>query len=122
MILEEEFSPGLLSPIQVLASHDGDGQLDQRDLDTIETFTDHVARDDRVSDVYSIAVAPAAVRVGEVSPQALKTLEQDPQAKEFLAQTVNVDDGSNRTVVTSFPASRSTRPTPPISSRTSATT
>jgi RND superfamily putative drug exporter len=37
---------------------------------------------------------------GEVSPQALDNLEKIPKAKSTLAQMVNVDNGSNRTIIT----------------------
>jgi RND superfamily putative drug exporter len=103
VILEDSFTPGLLSPIQVLASHEGDGRLDERDLAAIERFTDEVAKDESVSDVYSVSVLLDKY-AGEVSPQALKALEQDPRASDFLAQTVNVGDGSNRTIVTIVPS------------------
>jgi len=38
--------------------------------------------------------------VGTVSPKAMEALQQDPTAASYLAQTVNVDNGSNRTIIT----------------------
>jgi putative drug exporter of the RND superfamily len=99
IILTEAFSPGVLSPIQVLASHDGSGELSQSDLTAIDDLTKSLARDERVAAVYSICDLLRQT-VGEVSPQALKQLEQDPQASSMVAQTVNVDSGGNRTIIT----------------------
>jgi putative drug exporter of the RND superfamily len=39
-----------------------------------------------------------------VSPRALSAVERDPAAKTLLAQTVNVGDGSNRTIITVIPS------------------
>ena len=98
-ILVSEFSPGLLSPIQILASHEGSGQLSQSDLTAIDKLTQAMAKDGRVAAAYSIATVLQQT-VGEVSPEALKQLEKDPSAKSTVAQMVNVDNGSNRTIIT----------------------
>jgi putative drug exporter of the RND superfamily len=99
VILTEEFSPGLLSPVQILASHEGSGALSQDDLTTIDKLTKSLAQDKRVAAAYSITTLLEQT-VGEVSPDALKTLEKDPDAASTVAQMVNVDDGSDRTIVT----------------------
>ena len=99
VILTEEFSPGLLSPVQILASHEGSGALSQDDLTTIDELTKSLARDGRVAAAYSIATLLEQT-VGEVSPQALKTLEKDPTAASTVAQMVNVESGSDRTIIT----------------------
>ena len=49
IILTEKFSPGLLSPIQILASHEGSGALTSDDLTTIDKLTNSVAKDKRVA-------------------------------------------------------------------------
>ena len=98
-ILVSEFSPGLLSPIQILASHEGSGQLSQSDLSAIDKLTKAMAKDGRVAAAYSIATVLEQT-VGQVSPDALKQLEKDPSAKSTVAQMVNVDNGSNRTIIT----------------------
>jgi RND superfamily putative drug exporter len=103
VILADKFSPGAMSPVQVLASHQGSGQLDASDLSTIDKFTKSVAKDPRVTGAYSISVLLKET-TGEVSPQALAALEQDPQAKTLLAQTVNIGDGSDRTIITVIPS------------------
>jgi RND superfamily putative drug exporter len=103
IILEESFTPGALSPIQIVASHEGPGPLDAADLATIQRFTAALARDPSVAEAYSISTLLKET-TGQVSPQALARLEADPAAKTFLAQTVNVGDGSNRTIVTVVPA------------------
>lgn len=103
LILEESFSPGALSPIQIVASHEGPGPLDAADLATIERFTAALSRDPSVAEAYSVSVL-LQESVGQVSPQALARLEAEPQARTLLAQTVNVGDGSNRTIITVVPA------------------
>ena len=99
IILTEKFSPGLLSPIQVLASHEGSGALTDDDLTAIEKLTNSVAKDKRVAAAYSIATLLEQT-VGEVSTKALKTLEKEPAAASTVAQMVNTDNGSNRTIIT----------------------
>ncbi len=103
IVLERSFTPGLLSPVQVLASHEGSGRLSGHDLAQLDAFTESVARDHRVSAVYSIATLLKQTE-GEVSVQALRRLEADPSAKALLAQTLNVGNGSNRTIVTIVPS------------------
>jgi RND superfamily putative drug exporter len=99
IILTEKFSPGLLSPIQVLASHEGSGALTDDDLTAIEKLTNSVAKDKRVAAAYSIATLLEQT-VGEVSTKALNTLEKELAAASTLAQMVNTDNGSNRTIIT----------------------
>ena len=99
VVLTSEFSPGLLSPIQILASHEGSGQLSQSDLTAIDKLTKSLAKDDRVAAAYSIATLLEET-VGDVSPDALKQLEKDKAAASTVAQMVNVDNGSNRTIIT----------------------
>ena len=103
VILGDEFTPGAMSPIQVLASHEGSGPLSASDLKTIDKFTKSVAKDPRVTDAYSISVLLDEA-TGQVSPQALAAVEKEPQLKALLAQTVNVGDGSNRTIATIVPS------------------
>ena len=102
LILNESFSPGAMSPIQILASHQGTGSLSQDDLTTIDKLTTSISKDPRVSGAYSIATLLKQTE-GEVSPQALARLEKDQTMATVLAQTVNTANGSNRTVVTAVP-------------------
>ncbi|HEU4945697.1 MAG TPA: MMPL family transporter [Kribbella sp.] len=99
VVLAESFSPGVLSPVQILATHQGSGELTASDLTAIDEFTTTLSTDPRVAGVYSIATLLRQT-VGEVSPQALATVQQDPDAASLVAQTVNVADGSNRTIIT----------------------
>jgi putative drug exporter of the RND superfamily len=99
IILTDKFTPGLLSPIQILVSHQGSGELSQDDLNAIQKLTDSVSKDGRVAAAFSIS-SVLQQSMGEVSPQALSTLETVPQAQSTLAQMVNVGDGSNRTIMT----------------------
>jgi RND superfamily putative drug exporter len=99
VILADSFSPGALSPIQILASHEGSGQLSAKDLATIDRFTKAVARDPRVDSVFSISTLLRKTE-GQVSPQALQALKKVPKAKTILDQTVNVGNGSDRTIIT----------------------
>jgi len=52
IVLAEEFTPGMLSPMQILASHEGDGPLTTDDLVTIDRFTTAMAADGRVAAIY----------------------------------------------------------------------
>jgi RND superfamily putative drug exporter len=99
LVLARSFSPGVLSPVQILASHQGSGELSAKDLSTIDRFTTSLLKDPRVVQVYSISQLLRQTQ-GEVSPQALARLEQDPTLKPLVAPTVNVGDGSNRTIIT----------------------
>jgi RND superfamily putative drug exporter len=98
-VLERSFSPGVMSPVQIVATHQGPGPLSAKDLSTIDEFTRTLSEDPRVADAYSISVLLHET-TGQVSPQALAGLEQNPKAKTALAQTVNVGNGSNRTIIT----------------------
>ena len=98
-ILTEKFSPGLLSPIQVLATHRGSGELTKDDLTTIDDFTRAMAKDARVDQAYSISTLLDQT-VGDVSPQGIETLVQDPQMASYVDMIVNVDSGSDRTIIT----------------------
>jgi len=103
LVLERSFSPGVMSPVQIVASRRGSGPLSAGDLTTIDEFTRSLAKDPRVADAYSIAVLLRQT-TGQVSPRALARLERDPQAKALLAQTLNVGNGSDRTIVTVVPS------------------
>ncbi|MHB8893931.1 MAG: MMPL family transporter [Candidatus Geothermincolia bacterium] len=98
-ILTEKFTPGLLSPIQILVSHEGPGELSAEDLTAIQGLTNSLTGDGRVAAAYSISTVLEKT-MGTVSPDALNTLETIPQAQATLAQMVNVDNGSNRTIMT----------------------
>jgi RND superfamily putative drug exporter len=101
-ILADSFSAGAMSPIQVLASHEGSGALSASDLNAVDSFTTSVSKDSRVAGVFSVATLLRET-TGQVSPQALQQLEQVPEAQTILNQTVNVSNGGNRTIVTVVP-------------------
>ena len=103
LVLERSFSPGVMSPVQIVASHQGAGRLSGRDLSTIDELTRSLSEDPRVTDAYSISVLLRSTE-GEVSPAALRRLERDPRAKALLGQTVDVGNGSNRTILTVVPS------------------
>lgn len=99
IVLAESFSPGVLSPIQVIATHRGSGSLSAQDLRTIDELTTTLSKDPRVAGVYSITTALRQAG-GALTPQALKGFEQDPSTRTLAAQTVNTADGSDRTLIT----------------------
>jgi putative drug exporter of the RND superfamily len=98
-ILTDKFSPGLLSPVQILATHEGSGALSAADLTAIDKFTKALAKDDRVSGAYAITTLLDET-AGQPTPQALQQLEEDPQTSASVAQMVNVDNGGDRTIIT----------------------
>jgi RND superfamily putative drug exporter len=98
-ILSQSFTPGVVSPVQIVASHQGSGSLSNQDLSTIDKFTAAVAKDKRVAQVYSISTLLKQTE-GQVSTQALARAEQDPALKTFVGQTINTTKGSNRTIIT----------------------
>ena len=99
IILTQKFSPGVLSPIQILASHEGSGALSGSDLTSIDKLTTTLAHDKRVDAVYSISTMLKQT-TGQVSTQALAKLEKDPSMTTLVNQTVNVSNGGNRTIIT----------------------
>ncbi len=99
IVLANSFSPGVLSPIQILATHQGSGSLSANDLTTIDNLTTSLAKDPRVAAAYSISTALKETG-GQLTPQALTTFAQDPSTKTVAAQMVNTANGSNRTVIT----------------------
>jgi RND superfamily putative drug exporter len=101
-VLERSFSPGVMAPVQIIASHEGTGKLDGADLATIDRFTRSLQGDPRVTEAYSVGTL-LRQSGGGVSAQALARLEASPQARTLLAQTVNVGNGSNRTIITVIP-------------------
>ena len=102
LVLERSFSAGAMSPIQILASHEGSGALSASDLNTIDSLTRSLSKDSRVAGTFSVTTLLRQT-TGTVSPQALQQLAQVPEAKTILDQTVNVSNGGNRTVVTVVP-------------------
>jgi RND superfamily putative drug exporter len=102
LVLADSFSAGAMSPIQIVASHEGSGALSASDLNTIDSFTTSLSKDPRVAGVFSVATLLRQT-TGEVSPQALQQLAQVPEAKTVVDQTVNVSNGGNRTIVTVVP-------------------
>ena len=99
LVLQQSFTPGVMSPVQIVATHQGSGALSNQDLSTIDKFTSAVAKDKRVAQVYSISTMLKQTQ-GQVSTQALATLEKDPAMKTLLEQTVNTTSGGNRTIIT----------------------
>jgi len=99
IVLSQEFSPGVLSPIQILASHQGSGALSNGDLASIDKLSTTLAKDKRVDAVYSVSTMLKET-TGGVSTQALAQLEKDPSMTTLLNQTVNVSNGGNRTIIT----------------------
>ena len=99
VVLAESFSPGVLSPVQILASHQGSGALTANDLTTVDRLTTTLSKDPRVAGVYSVS-SLLQQTAGEVTPQALTQVQQDPNTASLVAQTVNVGNGSNRTIIT----------------------
>ena len=99
LILQQSFTPGAMSPVQIVATHQGSGSLSNQDLATIDKFTASVSKDKRVAQVSSISTLLKQTQ-GQVSTQALARLEKDPAMKTLVEQTVNTTEGSNRTVIT----------------------
>jgi RND superfamily putative drug exporter len=99
IVLAKSFSPGVLSPIQILATHSGSGSLSANDLTTIDKLTTSLSKDRSVAGVYSISTALKQTQ-GQLTSQALAKFEQDPSTKTTAAQIVNTANGSNRTVIT----------------------
>lgn len=104
IVLTRSFSPGLLSPTEVLATHDGNGPLTQHDLTTIDEFSRSLQQDPRVDRVVSISTVLRDTE-GEVTTAALSRAEDDPALQGLVGQTVNLGKGSNRTIVTVVTAS-----------------
>ena len=101
IILAEKFSPGVLSPVQILVSHQGAGPLTDADLATIDELTRRLSDDPRVDGAFSITEALDQLDL-PASAETLATLGQleDPTVRSLLGQYVNIDSGSNRAILT----------------------
>ncbi|MEZ4520230.1 MAG: MMPL family transporter [Thermomicrobiales bacterium] len=100
-VLNERFSPGELSPIQVLYQSQ-DGQLSDGDLDRIADLTARLQNDPAVAQVQSItSILDAAV--GGHTAADLQAALSDPQMGERLGLLVNVSGEGNLALVNVVP-------------------
>ncbi len=101
IILADKFSPGVLSPVQILVSHQGTGPLTTADLASIDQLTKRLSNDPRVADAFSITQVADQLNV-PISAETLAPLAQvkDPTARALIGQYVNLDTGSNRAILT----------------------
>ncbi|HET6954612.1 MAG TPA: MMPL family transporter [Acidimicrobiales bacterium] len=101
IILAEKFSPGVLSPAQILVSHQGTGALTTADLATIDQLTERLSDDPRVADVFSITEVLEQLNL-PIAAETLAPLEEveDPTARALIGQYVDIDSGANRTILT----------------------
>jgi putative drug exporter of the RND superfamily len=127
IILTEKFTPGLLSPVQILVTHMTVGELDSEDYAAIKELTDSLQADDRVAAAYSISTVGDQVEA-RLTPEQLSLLQQEKgqlttrqlnmlkqqvearltpeqetmvdEAEVMLEQMVNLGSGANRTIIT----------------------
>ena len=108
IILTNSFTPGAMSPVQVLASHQGGGRLSTADLRTIDQLTVQAGKDPRTSTAYSVTTGMKQAGV-PLTGAGLAAVEQqanaNPSAKALVGQYVNVGNGSNRALITVVPKS-----------------
>ncbi len=95
-ILTQKFSPGLLSPIQILAIHDGSGPFTDDDLKAVNSLTQALKKDSRVDQVYSVT----SLTTSDLTSDSLQRMAKSPSAAADLAMIVNVNDGVNKTIIT----------------------
>lgn len=100
--LNERFSPGQLSPIEIVYESQ-DGSLDDTDLDEIARMTAELSADPGVAEVQSVTLALEAID-GDHSESALTQALQDPQLAQALGFLVNVDNGGDLARITVVPA------------------
>ncbi|MFW6074202.1 MAG: MMPL family transporter, partial [Chloroflexota bacterium] len=101
-ILNENFSPGELSPIQIVYES-RDGQIQDGDLDLIHDLSESLAADPAISQVSSITTA-LDQSAGDHSRQTLDMALDDPETAQFLGFLLNVDGDQDLAVVTAVPA------------------
>jgi len=96
-LIERAFSPGLTSPIQVIASRSG-GSFTDKDLIALSTLSEHLQDDPRVASVSSPTLSLDAL-TGNHSLATFQVAEQT----QVLSGQVNTDQGSNVAIITVVP-------------------
>jgi putative drug exporter of the RND superfamily len=100
-ILAKYFSPGAMSPIEILVSHEGSGPLNEQDLSTVQELTQKLSGDTRVASVVSLTSVFSSA--GYTTPaQMVAVLSQASQIPN-MGQLLNVDQGSDRTLISVVP-------------------
>jgi RND superfamily putative drug exporter len=97
-LIEQNFSPGIVSPIQIVVYRDS-GTFTSNDLSALASFHERLSQDGRVKTVRSLAQTLDAT-VGSHDIAALALASQVPL---LLADQLNMTNGSNVTVVTVIP-------------------
>jgi putative drug exporter of the RND superfamily len=101
-VLDRSFSPGAMSPIEVLVSHDGTGPLDEQDLATVAHLTAQISADHRVASVVSLTSVLADT--GITTPEGMVRALSQASSIPGIGQLLNVEHGSDRTLLTVVPA------------------
>jgi RND superfamily putative drug exporter len=96
-VLQREFSPGALSPIQIVV-RDPRGALTDADLNAIAQLTSALQRNPQVAQVVSLTSALDQA-TGTHSAAALDAVEAMPQAQTLLSYVVNFREGNDTTIL-----------------------
>jgi RND superfamily putative drug exporter len=96
-LIEQAFSPGLTSPIQVVASRSS-GSFTDNDLAALSALSKRLQNDPRVASVSSPTLSLDAL-TGNHGLVAFRTAEQT----QVLSGQVNIDQGSNVAIITVVP-------------------
>ncbi len=99
--LNENFSPGQLSPIQIVYTSE-DGALDDADLDAIAAISTELAGHPAVSQVSSVTLVLDEF-AGDHSSATLATVGTDPEAAFLLGFLVNGSNGGDVARITVSP-------------------
>lgn len=96
-ILKREFSPGAISPIQIVVT-DPQGSLSDADLAFVARLTATLRQDARVAEVVSLTSA-LDQSLGAHDTRALAAAETQPAARQLLGYLVNAGEGNDTTII-----------------------
>jgi len=96
-ILKREFTPGAISPIQIVVA-DPRGPLTDADLAFVARLTTTLRQDSRVAQVVSLTSSLDQF-LGAHTTQALAAAEAQPAARKLLGYLVNAGEGNDVTII-----------------------
>jgi RND superfamily putative drug exporter len=97
IVLQRSFSPGAVSPIQIVVE-DPRGALSDQDLQLVAQLTADLQHNRDILSVVSVTSALDQI-AGNHSAATLSALEALPQAKQDLSYLVNLGQGNTTTII-----------------------
>jgi len=98
-LVQQHFSSGVLSPLQIVAYRDS-GTFSDNDLEVLSAISDQLMQDKRVQAVYSLPQTLDAATGNHTVPALTLVSKNSPSS---LASLLNVGQGSNVTIINIIP-------------------